>query len=129
MNQEKKVEETISQYATLGEENKNIDMAALMVSALEQARRDEVEAKKKRNAYLVSICLPPLGLFYAVRWYFSGKDDGKRVAVMCAVLTATVLLIVWGIGRIFVSTVPAGTTDQLQQVKDINVNDLQDLLK
>ena len=53
MNSEKEVASKIEQYRELGEKNKNIDVAALMISALSQARQDEVAAKKKRWAYLV----------------------------------------------------------------------------
>lgn len=126
MNAEKKLEGQIAAYAAIAKDNKNIDVVALMASAFEQQRRDEVDAKKKRRAYLVSILLPPFGLIYAFRWYFSGKTDGKRVARYCVVFTIGGLLIGWLIGSAMVGNTMIGSLDQIEQV---NIEDIRSLLE
>lgn len=128
MTSEKELETKLEQYQELAKENKNIDVAALMASALDQARRDEVEGKKKNRAYWVSVCLPPLGLFYALRYYFSSKSDGKRVALICVILTAVSLLLAWGVSAMIMSSLPTSGLD-LKQIESVNPNDLKSLLQ
>ena len=88
----------------------------------------EVDGKKKNRAYLVSVCLPPFGLFYAARYYFSGKSDGKRVALICVILTVMSLLLTWGIGEMLMSSVSTSGLD-LKQLQSLNPNDLKALLQ
>lgn len=113
-------------YAALGKDNKNIDVAALMVSALEQTRRDELDAKKKKRAYTVSALIPPFGLIYAVRYYFSDRSDGKKVALVCVILTVFSLAIGWLIGGAMFGNTP---TASLEQMKQVNVDDLKSLIQ
>lgn len=125
MSSEKEVQRKIDQYQELGEKNKNIDVAALMINALEQAQRDEIETKKKHRAYLVSVGLPPFGLLYAIRYYFSDKDDGKKVALICAILTVCSLLVAWGIGALMFSGSGADTA----QLQSVSTSDLKALFQ
>lgn len=130
MSAEKEVERKIEQYQDLAKDNKNIDLASLMINALEQARQEEIAQKKKKRAYFVSVVAPPLGLFFAVRYYFSDKPDGKRVALVCVVLTAFSFLVAWGVGSLFLSGAgPSVGGDQLQQLQAINARTLKDLTR
>jgi hypothetical protein len=126
MTEDKKLEEKVAMYAALGKDNKNVDVAALMVSAMEQARRDEIDGKKKKRAYMVSILLPPFGLYYVARYYFSDKDDGKRVALTCLILTIFALAIGWMIGGAMFGNTPTGS---LEQMKAVNIEDMKSLLQ
>ena len=116
MDAEKEAAKKIELYHELAKEDRHIDAAALMINALEQAQQEEVAAKKKRWAYLVSVSLPPFGLFYAARYFFSGKSDGKRVALICVILTVISLLAAWLIGKMFLES--AGM--QLQQIQTLS---------
>jgi hypothetical protein len=127
MGSEEEVTRKINDYQELAKSNKNIDVASLMINALEQAQREEVDAKKKKRAYMVSVIAPPLGLFFAVRYFFSDKDDGKRVALICVILTAIALLGAWLIGAMLFSG--GGGDAALQQVQTLNVSDLQRLMQ
>ncbi len=127
MGAEQDVEKKIQDYQELAKSNKNIDVASLMISALAQAQQDEIEEKKKKRAYLVSVVVPPFGLLYAVRYYFSGKSDGKHVAKVCTLLTAISLLIAWLIGKAMFSGV--GGDAAIQQAQNINVDDIRRLLQ
>ncbi len=124
MDSEKEITRKIELYGELAKENKNVDVAALMMSAIEQSKRDEIEAKKKRWAYLISVGLPPFGLLMAVRYYFSGKTDGKRVALICVILTATALLIAWGLAGLLFSSVSPADLKQIQSVKPEDIKSL-----
>lgn len=125
MDAEQEAAKKIEIYGQLAKENEKVDATALMLNALEQAQQDEIAAKKKRWAYLVSVGLPPFGLIYAIKYYFSGKTDGKRAALICVILTVVSLLAAWLIGKMFLSS--AGP--QLDQLRSVNPNDLKDLLQ
>ena len=128
MDNEKKIEKNIAIYQELGKENKNINMAALMMSTLAQAQQDEIEQSKKKKAYLISVVMPPFGLFYAVRYFFSGKDDGKHVALMCVLFTVISLLSAWAIGALLLSGA-GGTATNAPSALNVNVDDLRNLLR
>lgn len=127
MGAEEEVQRKMQDYQELAKTNKDIDMAALMINALEQARRDEVDEKRKKRAYLVSVMVPPFGLLYAVRYYFSDKADGKHVAKVCVLLTVIALLIAWAVGKAMFAGVGGG--DALQQAQNINPEDIKRLLQ
>lgn len=126
MDKEKQLEQQIAALADLAKEGKKVDVAALMTNALEQARRNETDAKKKRQAYMVSILVPPLGFLYAARYYFSEKDDGKQIALMCVVLTIGGLAIGWIIGSAMFGNTPTGS---LEQMKAVNLEEFRSLIE
>lgn len=127
MSAEEEVQKKIQDYQELAKSNKDINVAALMISALEQAQRDEIDEKRKKRAYLVSVVAPPLGLLYAVRYWFSEKADGKHVAKVCVLLTVIALLLAWVVGKAMFASVGGG--DAVQQAQNINVEDLKRLLQ
>lgn len=126
MDIEKQVGQQIEEYRKLAEEHKEIDIASLMVNALEQARREGVDRRKKRWAYLISVAAPPLGLFFAAYYAWSGKPDRKRVAINCVILTAVSLFLAWAIAQMFFASLGPDVTSQLQS---INADDIQRLLQ
>ena len=129
MSQEKEIEKKLQQYQELAKENKDINAAALMMSELESHAGNRVSGKQKKWAYLISIGLPPLGLFFALKFYFfDSKDDGKRAAIVCVVLTAASIIFGWLTLKMMFSG--AGINEQqLQQIQQINLQDVRDLLK
>jgi hypothetical protein len=126
MNGEQNLEQKVAAYAALAKDNKNVDVGALLASAMEQERLDRVDAKKRSRAYLISALLPPFGLLYAVRYYFSGKTDGKRIASMCVVLTVLALAVGWLIGGAMFGNTPTGS---LEQMKTMNLEDVRSLIE
>lgn len=125
MDDERQAARKIAQYAELAKEDKKIDASALMISALAQTQQAEIDAKKKRWAYLVSIGAPPFGLIYAAKYYLDGTADGKRTAWICLILTVVSLGSAWLIGRALLSS--AGP--QLQRIPSIDANEMKDLLQ
>lgn len=119
MADEQKLTQQFEEYAKLGKEHKEVNVASLMIHALEQAQREEVEQAKKRRAYMVSVFLPPIGYLYALWYFFSDKPDGRKVALNCAIITSVVLLITLLISKMIFASVPQQSASQLQNM-DLN---------
>lgn len=127
MGTEENISKQIREYQELGRQNKNIDVAALAMTAMAQARQEETGRRKKRWAYLVSIGLPPLGLLCAAYYAFGSKPDGKRIAINCIILTAAALLLTWFVGKLFFDSL--GGADVSSQLQDVKIDDLRRLFQ
>ena len=92
MNDEK-LEKELEAYRDLAHQDKKIDVAALMINALQKHQSNLLDVKQKRWAYLISLSVPPVGLFFALKFYLSDKDDGAQAAIICLVLTALAVLL------------------------------------
>ena len=118
---EKRLEEQIHEISQLARENKEVDAAALMLRALETHERNMLPASQKRFGYFVSIGFPPLGLLFALKFWFSGTDDGEQAAIACIILTVVSLVLLWvTLSSIF----SGGTAEQLQQINPQDVLEL-----
>jgi hypothetical protein len=124
MNQDKKIEEQFSEFQTLGKEDKNVDVAKLMLYSLNQ-KGNVVSPNKKRWAYIISLALPPLGFLLALKYYFDDEDDARHVANMCVIITVLSLLAAW----LSIKMLFSGTGTSFNQIQQVNQNNLQDLLK
>lgn len=119
---DEKLEEMVKVYADLAKDDK-IDASALLINALEQEDQNRISSKTKRWAYLISIGAPPLGLIFAVWFYFGGKSDGKNSAIMCVILTAVSLLITIILFKVILS----GSGASVQQIEQIKPADIYQL--
>ncbi len=124
MDNEKEIEKRIEEYQELAKKNKNIDIASLAISDIQNKKNNLVSPGTKRWAYLVSIFFPPLGLLFALKFYFDSKDDARRVAVICVILTVFSLLLTWVIIKMIFSS--AGV--DIEDIQQINPQDIRDLL-
>lgn len=119
------LQKKLDMYKAMAAADPNIDVSKLMADALEADQENNLTSKEKIRAYMISLILPPFGLIYAIKFYFSGKSDGKKAALFCALLT---------IFTIFISTVllnailSAGNTN-VQQLQQINPNQIQGLFQ
>jgi hypothetical protein len=120
---EKKLADQVSEIHQLAKENKNIDVAALMLNALESHTSNLVPAKQKRLAYLVSIGVPPFGLLFALKFFFSDYDDARQTAYTCIALTMVCIGVVYFFSKSLLST--AGVTPQ--QIEQIKPGDIYQL--
>jgi hypothetical protein len=125
MDPEKKIEKQIEIYQQVAKGNKDIDMSALMMNALENRNRNFVSSKQKHWAYLVSAALPPFGLIFAVIFYLSDKDDARRVANICILLTVLAGAAFFITGYIMFS----GSGVSVDQIQQLNPQDLQKLVQ
>lgn len=112
-------------YKELAKQNKKIDVASLMINALQKRELNLLSDKQKRWAFLVSLLFPPVGLIFAVKFYFSGKDDGEQSAWVCALLTAlSILLFI-----LFTKVLFSGSGLDINQLQQINPSDIQQLIQ
>jgi hypothetical protein len=121
MADEEKLSEQIDEYAKIAKEHKEVDVTSLMMNALEQAQRDEVQQANKRKAYMVSVFLPPFGYLFALWYFFSDRQDARQVALNCAILTSVTLLMTLLIGKAMFASIPQQSASQIQNV---NVSEL-----
>lgn len=123
MDGNKKLESEIAEYAQLAKEDKSIDVASLMISAIKNQEQNQISPRAKKWAYLISIGAPPLGLLFALRYYFGEQDDATRVANICVALTAVALISFFIIMRVFLSS--SGTSiDQINQITPAQIHEL-----
>ncbi len=127
MDKEKGLEKKLEEFQLYARENKKVDLATLAIKALESQTKSLVSGKQKKWAYLVSVGLPPLGLLFALKFYFydQGKDDAKRVALICLILTGASLILFWLTAQLLFSS--AGL--DMNQIQQINPKDIQDLIR
>ncbi len=117
---EHKLEEQVSEIAKLAKENKSVDVAALMASALQNHRSNLVPTNQKRLAFLVALGAPPFGLIFAIKFYFSDYDDGRHAAYMCMALTVVSLVLISLFSKSLFSTAHV-TPEQIEQIKPSDV--------
>jgi hypothetical protein len=112
---EKEAEERLKDFTELAKTNEGADKAVLAMVALDAAQNEErISAKKRRWAYILSFGLPPLGLAFAAWYYYSGKLGGKKVALICLILTVIGGFLAWLSIEAFFASVPPGTLEQIQ---------------
>ena len=120
MDQETKLAEQIKDYADVAKENPNVDMGLLLSSALQNQNQPVVSSKVRKWAYLVSVALPPFGLLFALKYFFSDESDARQVAWTCVILTAVGIAGLWiGAKLIF-----SGSGTSVQQIQQIKPNDI-----
>lgn len=87
MAENSKLESRIAEIAELGKENKNVDVAALLTSALESTDKNMVPASSRRMAYIACLAVPPLGVLIGIKYYWLDEhEDAKQVAAVCILL-------------------------------------------
>ncbi len=119
----KQTEEIVQEYAQLAKENKNIDVAALMVNALQQQDQNHVDPKWKRWAYIASLTLPPVGLLFAVYYFMKDESDARSAGVWCAVLTIVSLIL----SIVFFGMIINSSGVDLQQVQNITPQQIYEI--
>ena len=123
MDSDKKLEQQINEYQAIAKENPNVNVGLLMMNALQNQQKNLVLPKAKKWAYLISIGVPPLGLLFALKYFFDEKDDAKQTAWVCIILTAISLLIFWLTAKLLFS----GSDTSLEQIHQIKPSDIMQL--
>jgi hypothetical protein len=90
---EEKLEKELEAYRELAKADKKIDVAGLMINALQKHESNMFSVKQKRWAYLISIAIPPVGFLLALNFFMSDKDDGPQAALWCSILTVVSIII------------------------------------
>jgi hypothetical protein len=124
MKNETDLEKEITEYARLATQDKNVDVAGLMLNALNKESAF-LTVKEKRVAYFVSLLVPPVGLYFAAKFYKSGKEDGQSAAIMCILLTILSIASFWLMAKVLTG---GSSGADLTQIKDIKPQDYRDFL-
>ncbi len=120
-----KLEQEVSEYAKLAKENSNIDVASLMLHALNE-KSNKVSSKMKWWVYMLSVGLPMVGFLFAAYYYFfSDKDDAQQVANICIFLSILCVGIFWITGKIMLS----GSGTSLNQIEQITPQEIHDTIQ
>lgn len=120
---EEKLEKKFEQYRKLSEQDKNIDVASLMINALQKQTENLLSSREKKWAYIISLGFPPFGLIFAVKFYLSDKDDSRQAAIICVVLTILSFFVAW----LFIKIMLSGSNVDLNQIKEINPDEIRQL--
>ena len=120
---DKDLEQKIETYSELGKENPNVDVNLLMMNALQNERGNKASFKSYRMAYIISLGLPPFGLLYAVKYYFSDDENDKQAAKICILLTIISVIVFFAFSKLIFSN--SGIS--LQQIQQIKPQDIQQL--
>ncbi|HTL39791.1 MAG TPA: hypothetical protein VL306_03190 [Methylomirabilota bacterium] len=124
MDNEEKISQELQTLQQLAQQDKKIDVASLLLDALQKQQQNLLSDKEKRWGYLISIGVPPFGLLFALKFYFSGKEDGKQAAYLCIALTVFSIVLFWFFVKVIFSS--SGTSvDQIYN--NTNINDIKSL--
>ena len=125
MDEDERLAKQLQEYQELAKKNKDVDLPSLMINAMENQGKNLVSPKQKKWAYLISVALPPLGLLFALKFYLSGKDDGRHVANVCVLFTVISLVLFW----VTVKTLFSSAGVNLEQLQQIKPQDIQELVQ
>ncbi len=120
---EKKLAQQVNEYQQVAKETPGVDIGMLMLNALQNQKKNLVSSRVKRWAYLISLGVPPFGILFAAKYFFSDEDDAKTVAWTCVILTAVALVFLYILTKMLFSGTGA-TPEQLQQIKPSDIMQL-----
>jgi len=123
MDEEKKLEKELRTYQEIGEKNPDVNVEMLMMNAIANRKQGQISPRQKRWAYLISIGLPPFGLFFALKYFFGSEDDARQTAWTCVILTVIAIASIWLMGKILF----AGAGDSLNQLQQLSPSDIREL--
>jgi len=119
---EEQIAKQIAEIQRLAATNKNIDATALIQQLLSSTKQPELPPKDRTRAYMVSLLLPPFGLYYVVKFFMIGDPGARRAAWTCLILTViSVGLTAW-LGAVMLSQ--SANVGGLQGVSPQDLNDL-----
>lgn len=117
-----KLNDIVKEYAELAKD-KNIDVASLMINALQQRDENKISPKTKRWAYLISVGIPPAGFLFALWFFFRDESDAKTTAYICAALTTFSLVL----SIILFKAILTGSGTSLQEIQQIDPKEVYQL--
>ena len=123
---EKDLQAKLEEYKALAAANpdKQIDVAALVMSAMENQEHSRVSTKARNWSYTASLLFPPVGLFIAVYfWWFNKKEDAHKIALVCIGLTVFIVAVTLVFVDVLIQSV--ATPAQIQGIENLNPNQFQ----
>ena len=117
------LENKIKTFRELGKENPNVNVNLLMMNALETESANKISAKSYKWPYLISVGVPPFGLIYVFKYFFSEDENDQRAAKICLFLTIISVIAFFAFGKAMLS----GSGTSVQQIEQIQPQDIQQL--
>lgn len=121
MDREEELAEEIANIEKLGRENKNIDTAALIANLLARQDTESLPSKQKSRAYLVSLLMPPFGLYFVFKFLLRAEPDARRAGWVCLILTGISLFLLIILGNAVFSN------PQVQSIQNLSPQDIYQL--
>ena len=122
---DEQLEKQIKDYQDLAKQNPGVNVNMLMMNALASEAVKVKNTKSRKWPYLISLGAPPFGLFFALKYYFSGDEDDKTAANICVLLTIVSFLLLYVFSKMLFSS--AGVTPQ--QIEQITPQEIHDTLQ
>lgn len=121
-NNEEKISAEIAEIQKLAKENKEIDADALIANILARHQnREQLPQSQRLKSYLVSLFLPPFGLYYVIKFLIRGEPSARRTAWICLAITIVSILVTWSLAKTVFSS--------LGQLQGIAPGQLQELIQ
>lgn len=123
-----------NQTSNLNPQTKNPDAYKAILTIGEQGQ-NLIAKEGYWKAYLLSVFLPPIGIYYFVKYFFfaDGSSESWKAAIICLLVTIISLALnVWFI-RLFFSQSTPGGSQNLDIIKELitpeNQKSLRQLLQ
>lgn len=116
-----KLEEQIKAYHELAKTDNNIDVASLMINALDSAKSNFLPVKQKRWAYIISLSIPLVGFYFVYKYFNAKEEDAMEAALACGILSCFCLFSFWLIQISFRSSFTPQQINDLQNIKPSDV--------
>ncbi len=117
------MEDKIKTFRELSKENPNVNVNLLMMNALETESEKKTSARSYKWPYLISVGIPPFGLIYVFKYYFSDDENDQRAAKICLLLTIISVIAFFAFSKALFS----GSDTSVQQIEQIKLQDIQQI--
>lgn len=125
---DQELEKKLETYQQVAKENPNVDVSMLMMNALQNENESVSKNKSYKWPYLISVSLPPVGLFFAAKYYFWGDGNENQPALICVLLTVFAIVIFFAFGGLLLSN--SGTSvDQIYNSRSSLLQNAQETLQ
>ncbi len=115
----------LKEYQELKSTNPNVDVNLLMLNALDNATKEQVQKTPSRFIpFSLSFGLPPIGLFIAIK-YWTGTEQDKQTAKICVLLTVVSIILFFAFSKLIFSSSGAS----INQINNIKAQDIQQLVQ
>lgn len=123
LTKEERLSEQIAKIQQMAKENPQIDANALIATLFTKNQESFLPEGEKMKAYLVSLFVPPFGLYFVAKFFTRTESDARRTAWVCLLLTVVAVILTWWVlGSAF-------SNPQIQQIQNLNPQDIQSLIE
>lgn len=119
------LEKELKTYQEIAKENPNVDVNMLMMNALQTENSKLGSGKSYKWPYMIAISLPPIGLLFALKYYYSDDEQDKTAAKLCVLLTVVSVIMFFALGKSLFSSSGAS----MKQIEQITPQDIHEAVQ